>query len=657
MTLPLLTLTLLKDGAGESAIGKTYAANTLGAIVGVVLAVFVGLPLLGLRHSLWLAAAADIAVGVLLLVAIGRVSWSRLRRLDWQVALGIATSAVLLALSLAFARFDPMLMSSGVFRFGGIGDTNALNMYFHKDGRTASVTLREVRPGQRSIFTNGKPDASISFDNSPALDEMTMMVAGIVPMLHHPQAKSAAIIGFGSGMTTHFVLGNPDIESVDTIEIEPAMTEAAQHFRPIVERAFSDPRSHIVIDDAKSYFATNRKRYDIIISEPSNPWVNGVASLFTEEFYAFVPKHLNEGGVFAQWVQAYEITPALINSIVKAMMPHFADVRIFSAGATDWLLVASPSRPLPSIDQISIPQRWSPAVHKEMTRRGIVKDEDVALLFHGGKSVLQDYSVLYPGSGRNSDFFPILQLGAAKARFNGAFGVELSELRVAHWPVFEVLTGVQPAPVGHQFEPILIDRIPLAGAVRKAQAIHAALSGQGETATSQDAMLLDERLAIERLRSAGTACQLDTVGNDGLIILARLASRTIPYLRAEDSSTLWDNPRWVKCSPNDPLMHDFLSFLGAVAARDHRRTLQIGQSLLNDTEKLARLESVRPALNYLVGGMQLSAFATGDFAKVSQWEDRFGNRLEKTFARTFLVQAARTRMVGPDGRPRGSTLQ
>lgn len=649
MTLPLLTLTLLKDGAGEAAIGKTYAANTLGAIVGVVVAVFVGLPLLGLRLSLWLAAAADIVIGVLLLLAVGRFSWANIRRPDWRVSLGMTASALLLVSSLALTHFDPLLMSSTVFRFGSIPATNAdLKVFSHKDGRTASVTLREVRANaQRTIYTNGKPDASISFDNLPAFDEMTMMVAGVVPMLHHPQARSAAIIGFGSGMTTHFVLGNPDIESVDTIEIEPAMVEAAQSFRPIVERAFSDPRSHIVIDDAKSYFATNRKRYDIIISEPSNPWVNGVASLFTEEFYAFIPQHLNEGGVFAQWVQAYEISPALINSITRAMAPHFADIRLFSAGATDWLLVASPSRRFPDMENIGIPRHWNPAIYQELAKRGIADQNDVASLYNGDKGVLQVYSGLYPGSGSNSDFFPILQLGAARSRFNNAQGTELAELRLGNWPVFEVLTGVRAAPLDHPFQPVLLDRyqLPFPVAVRKARAVRAALAGQA-TENTRTRVVLDEKLAIDYLASAGANCQLDNLGTDGLIVLSRVATMTIPYLRVEESRALWDQPGWVKCQPKDPLMRDFFAFIGAIASRDHPRALRIGDALLNDKDQLALLQGIRAAMDYVVGGVQLSAYATGDFARVLQLEDQFGERLTKSFARIFLVQAARTKGAG-----------
>ncbi|MGD5182344.1 spermine synthase, partial [Xanthomonas citri pv. citri] len=127
--------------------------------------------------------------------------------------------------------------------------------------------------------------------------------------------ERVGVIGFGSGLTTHTLLGDARVGRVDTVEIEPAMVEGARLFGDRVARAFDDPRSQIVIDDAKAHFAGSGQRYDLIVSEPSNPWVGGTASLFSDEFYAFVPRQLNEGGVFVQWLQLYEITPELVASV------------------------------------------------------------------------------------------------------------------------------------------------------------------------------------------------------------------------------------------------------------------------------------------------------------------------------------------------------
>lgn len=648
MTLPLLTLTLLKEGAGEAAIGKAYAANTLGAIVGVVLAVFFGLPLLGLRLSLWWAAAADIALGVGLLLAVGRTGWPAWAKPNRQVLFGTGLSVAVLALALGLTQFDPFRMSSAVFRFGRYSSGKGLQLLSHQDGRTASVTLREVLPGQRSIFTNGKPDASIVMTGGkPSLDEMTMIVAGLEPMLHVPAAKTAAIIGFGSGMTTHTVLGNPAIEAVDTIEIEPAMVEAAKHFRPVVERAFSDPRSHIVVDDAKSYLATTRKRYDIIISEPSNPWVNGVASLFTEEFYAFVPRHLNKGGVFAQWVQAYEISPALISSILRAMLPHFADVRIFSAGRTDWLIVASPSGNLPDIATLDFPSAWSPALRDELRRQGIDNAGDLSLLFNGGKEILETYAELYPGGGTNSDFFPVLQLGSAKSRFLNLSAVELEALRLTDWPLFETLTGTKPPPIGHRFAPPLYERNSTAFAVRKAQDLYTAIMQPGASQASSD-LTLTERLAIDNLRLPGAACNNSNDVDDALVVMSDLATKTAPFLPVNQAMQLWQHASWLGCQPADPFARKYLTVIGAVAARDFDSAEQTAEALLGDPEHAEQISRVQAVHTYLLGAAQTSAYALGDFRKVVSLEQKYGKGAAKDFARTFLLQIA-SKKAAKDG--------
>ena len=126
------------------------------------------------------------------------------------------------------------------------------------------------------------------------------------------------MIGIGTGLTTHTLLQSLDIERVDTVEIESAMAEAARGFMPRNSAAFVDPRGAIFIDDAKGFFSTHHSRYDLIISEPSNPWVSGVSGLFTREFYRRIRKHLNEGGLLVQWIQLYEMDASLVATVLGA---------------------------------------------------------------------------------------------------------------------------------------------------------------------------------------------------------------------------------------------------------------------------------------------------------------------------------------------------
>ncbi len=152
-------------------------------------------------------------------------------------------------------------------------------------------------------------------------------------------------------MSSDIMLRSPNIERVDTIEIEPAMVDGARAFLPRVQLAYSDPRSHIVIDDAKSYFARGgRKRYDIIVSEPSNPWVSGVASLFTEEFYRASPLSLNDGGVLSQWLHTYEMDSAGMASVFKAVAKTFPQFVVYTSNDGDIILIARKGAPVGRMD-------------------------------------------------------------------------------------------------------------------------------------------------------------------------------------------------------------------------------------------------------------------------------------------------------------------
>ena len=177
-----------------------------------------------------------------------------------------------------------------------------------------------------------------------------MILAGALPLAIHPDPRRVANIGIGSGLTSQLVLLHPNVELLDSVEIEPAIAEAAGiGFRPRVEKLFTDPRSHIHFEDAKTFFAAQKAPYDVIISEPSNPWVSGVASLFSGEFYTQITRYLAKDGLLVQWVQIYETDISVVASIVKALSPHFHDYQIFNTDDSDILIIASVNGAVPPI--------------------------------------------------------------------------------------------------------------------------------------------------------------------------------------------------------------------------------------------------------------------------------------------------------------------
>jgi hypothetical protein len=236
-----------------------------------------------------------------------------------------------------------------------------------------------------SLRTNGKSDGSINLDRAadPATDEITMVLTGGVPMALRPDAKTVAVIGIGTGLTTHTLLQGLEIERVDTIEIEAAMVEASRGFLPRNRGAYADPRGTIVIDDAKTFFAARGSRYDLIISEPSNPWVSGVSSLFTREFYRRVRDNLAEGGVLVQWFQLYEIDASLVASVMAALGAEFPHYAIYAASDHDLLIVASRT-PVPRADAKVFEQ---PGLASELRKVHVLTVGDLDARYLGSRAI------------------------------------------------------------------------------------------------------------------------------------------------------------------------------------------------------------------------------------------------------------------------------
>ncbi|MGH7499575.1 MAG: fused MFS/spermidine synthase, partial [Gemmatimonadales bacterium] len=274
MTLPLITRTLIVGGSGERAIGAVYAWNTLGSIIGVVLGGLVLLPMIGLKGLLIAGAVIDMAIGAVLLARAAGLEGKRSRLVPAAV---LATGVLALAVGLG-VRLDRNLLASGVYRTGTLVRPGEREMIFYRDGRTATVTVGRIKDdGILSLATNGKTDASLTrawyrpcdeASRRPPLlgDAATQTLLPLITLAHMPRAATAAVIGQGSGMSSHLLLGSAAIKDLVTIEIEPQMIEGSKIFLPANRRTFEDPRSEIVIDDAKSYFASAHRRFDLIMS-------------------------------------------------------------------------------------------------------------------------------------------------------------------------------------------------------------------------------------------------------------------------------------------------------------------------------------------------------------------------------------------------------
>ena len=440
LTLPLITHLLIKSGYGEKSIGNVYAFNTVGAIIGVLLTIHWLMPAMGLKNSLAVGAVIDIVLGILILA---RYLRSGRQSINSRQFIPAGVAVICLLVTITVVEFNSYKMASGVYRHGNFYSPDNAELLFHKDGKTASIDLVRVKTNNEiSIITNGKPDASInvSFSGVPSPDEATMVLAAALPLSIKPDSRQAAVIGLGSGLTSHVLLSAGQLDSVDTIEIEPAIVEAAKGFQPRVSNVYNSSKSHIYIDDAKSYFSTHNKKYDLIISEPSNPWVSGVANLFTKEFYQLVSNYLVEGGVFAQWLQLYEIDMTLVASVLKAMSQQFDDYAIYAANNNDIIIMA---RNHSKIGSPSENVFRSPMLARELSRVRVQNIQDLLLRKIGDKQYLdplfQSYDIRY-----NSDYYPVLDLRAIKARFFQRDAMQIITLVDDPVNSYAILSNVRP---------------------------------------------------------------------------------------------------------------------------------------------------------------------------------------------------------------------
>lgn len=638
MTLPLLTLALLRRGGGERAIGRTYAANTVGAIIGVLLTVHLLMPLLGVRLALWTAALADLLLGVYLLARGGdQAAPVRARR---HAAVALAVALVMAVASVALTRIDPLVLASSVYRVGEASLPKGTQMISYRDGKTATIAMYQM-PGDanakvkhRAIATNGKIDASVILgsDSQPTMDEYTMTFAAALPLALNPKPSRVGVIGFGSGMTAHAFLGSDRIERLDVIEIEPYMVEAAKHFEGSVERAYTDPRSHIVIDDAKAFLSGTPHRYDVIISEPSNPWVSGVAALFTEEFYDFVPQHLNEDGIFLQWLQLYEINPELVASVLKAMLPRFADVKAYMANQTDLLLVASVKRPLPPLAEIN---EVAPRLGREMQRLGVRSSADFTDYFLMGKAGLAALTSM-TNQPANSDLFPLLQLKAPKARFMNSDALAIANLQRAPWPLSEVASGQRPLAVTHELSTgaTSVPRIMMS---RIARALRSSLLSDSEPKSSE-AGAAELFVRYELMREAARSCTIDRVADSWLEASSLIAGATIPYLRTEDLEGVWIHPAWLgSCVPSDSRVQHALTLYAALSARDWETARSVGKTLLEDGQSKG-LPGFR---GWVLGATEIAALALHDLEGIAEIERDHGADVRSyVFERQWMATLA-----------------
>jgi spermidine synthase len=604
-TLPLITAALLRRGAGEAVIGQVYAANTLGAITGVLVAVHLGLPQLGLKGTLIAGALVDVALGLALL---------KFLRLSRGLAYaGAICAALFLAVGIG-VELDVHKMTAGVFRHGELLNSREASILFAKDGKTATVHLVKYADAT-SLRTNGKSDGSINMDaaGQRGTDEITMVLTAALPLALKPDTRTAAVIGIGTGLTTHTLLQSLDIERVETVEIEAAMAEASRGFMPRNSGAFADPRGVILIDDAKSFFSTRRRSYDLIISEPSNPWVSGVSSLFTREFYRRIRRHLNPGGMLVQWIQLYEIDASLVATVLGALGAEFPHYAVFAASDYDLLIMAADT-PLPRQAQARIFEH--PGVAKELWTVHVLNAGDLDARYLGSRATLEPMFESY-GMPANSDYVPVLDLNAARHRFMEKSAADVVALLNADLPLLEL---VEPDRSRHAVNPLFrgayaFDRVENTRLAWYARDF--LLRPRPPVAESVPRQLQkDLELVKLRLIECRDPAGLDVWTHSAL----RVAAALNPYLSFDDLAPVWARIMGSACyGALDEFQRRWLALFQAVGARNAARMAELATPLMATERPL-----VADAREYLLLAAMTGYVASGERANALELWKKYG---------------------------------
>jgi spermidine synthase len=564
MTLPLLTHELMRRGTGERAIGKIYSANTLGAIVGVLLTIHVLMPYIGIKGVILAGAATHLALGLSRLIG-------RPRHPSRLSLVAIAACAGAFGLALFVVKLDPSRMTSGVYRTASATLPEGASVEYLRDGKTATISL-VGQNGSVTIATNGKPDASIQMDaGTVSPDEVTAVLAAVMPLSMHRHPARVANIGFGSGLTTHTLLTSGLVERLDSIEIEPFMVEAARKgFGSRISNVFEDPRSHIIYDDARTFFASSHAQYDLIVSEPSNPWVSGVATLFSDEFYGRIAHYLADDGYFVQWIQVYETNIGIVASVVKALAPHFGAYALYNVNDVDMLIVATRAASLETPDDRLL---QSPELRAELTRVGIQSAADLWSRQMGDNRTIGPLlqSLKVPA---NSDFYPFVDLNAPRLRYLRETAIELPTLTVLPIPFFEMLGG--PAPQNPMPGPAANSALFRDRLVERALEVrNGASSGSldGMDPLAADSLALID-MSVERC--AGEAGQ-----NAWQNAVRSISDETTPYLNSAEIGEIWQkivsNPCYREATGEHKSWTDLSA---AIAQRNAPQIVKVGTELL-----------------------------------------------------------------------------
>ena len=416
-----------------SSVGTVYSANTMGAIVGSVLAGFVLIPQFGVEKTIVIATGVNMLIGTIMIFAQQDAKLgTKLSYVFFGVVIFVAFIAnpyilgdkkdFLLAQSTRRALRDGYDVLNPKGAWATIMKRTQLTYY--KDGPCSNVAILQFAEGDKigtfSLLTNGCVDASDGADMSQ------QVLLASYPMIFRPNARRACIIGWGSGVTVSELLNFP-VSTITAVELEPAVIEASRVFNRHTHEPEKNPRVKVEINDGRNFLLATTQKFDVIVSEPSNPWQVGVCNLFTKEYFECVKDRLTPDGVLSLWLQLGEVSPESIKAVMSALNSQFKYCLAMASDQSNLVILAS-QKPLAASYQNLEEVFKDPYVTRALDKCKITTPEGVlARIFLTPSGV----SYMVRRSKPNTDDLNVLEYRIGRTyeamTFGHANGVLLSE--------------------------------------------------------------------------------------------------------------------------------------------------------------------------------------------------------------------------------------
>src|SRR5579862_1786563 len=434
-------------------VGRLVTWNTLGAVVGVLITGFVLMPGIGMRNSF-------AVLGLLLAVAALITALVLRRRLVTAVSAAVGAGVLMASLSGDTNWRD--VFSAGIFRLSGVDPSmpnsspteffkehhKFVHLLFYEDAADATVSVEReataAATNETVLRIDGKPDAS-AFGDRP-----TQVLLAQLPLMVRPESKDVFCFGMGSGITAGSVLGHP-IEHLTIAENCAPVLRAVRLFDPWNHGVATNSRVRIYREDARTVLKLSPQSYDVIISEPSNPWMVGVGRVFSREFYQLAASRLKPGGIMTQWFHLYEMDDQTLDLVLRTFASVFPNMEIWDLGDEDIILLGS-TQPWKSDPEVYRSTFTLEGPSQDLSLIGLATPEVVLARQFASQSTA--FAVAGPGPVE-SDNHPILEYEAPRAfyMYHERWGVvrlqhydeRTWQVRLAPLEKNEILSGLSRA--------------------------------------------------------------------------------------------------------------------------------------------------------------------------------------------------------------------